>query len=223
MRYIDDFVVCFQYRRMLCALQDALRIGWGGSASRWNRPRPSSSSSVGSRSDTRANVAVTPGDDLLPGFPCMHAQPEGRLSGWAAYGKVTSASLRFQHAQDLMRRIRHLPIQEQVDHLKIKCSAVTMRIRHGREISGALIKVYRVVERYWRRMLCSRSWAGGRLTWDTFNQIKERNAAAATQTAPPIPGAAGTRSAVNQLPKSVGAGNPHATFCGNRGGAAGLR
>jgi len=22
---------------------------------------------------------------------------------------------------------------------------------------------------------------------------------------------------VNQLPKSVGAGNPHATFCGNRG------
>src|SRR3979409_948598 len=25
--------------------------------------------------------------------------------------------------------------------------------------------------------------------------------------------------AVNQLPKSVGAGNPHATFCGNRGRA----
>ena len=31
-----------------------------------------------------------------------------------------------------------------------------------------------VVERYWRRMLCSRSWAGRRLTWDAFNQIKER-------------------------------------------------
>src|ERR1700720_3600327 len=27
--------------------------------------------------------------------------------------------------------------------------------------------------------------------------------------------------AVNQLPKSVGAGNPHATFCGNRGRATG--
>jgi len=25
-----------------------------------------------------------------------------------------------------------------------------------------------------RRMLCSRSWAGRRLTWDAFNQIKER-------------------------------------------------
>src|SRR5437016_3421264 len=38
----------------------------------------------------------------------------------------------------------------------------------------SLVKVYRVVERYWRRMLCSRSWAGRRLTWDAFNQIKER-------------------------------------------------
>jgi calcineurin-like phosphoesterase family protein len=34
--------------------------------------------------------------------------------------------------------------------------------------------IYRVVERYWRRMLCSRSWAGRRLTWDAFDQIKER-------------------------------------------------
>jgi hypothetical protein len=38
----------------------------------------------------------------------------------------------------------------------------------------SLAKVYRAVERYWRRMLCSRSWAGGRLTRDAFNQIKER-------------------------------------------------
>ena len=36
------------------------------------------------------------------------------------------------------------------------------------------MKVYRVVERYWHRMLRSRSWAGGRLTWAMFNQLKER-------------------------------------------------
>ena len=41
-------------------------------------------------------------------------------------------------------------------------------------ISGASVKVYRVVERYWRRMLCSRSWAGRRLNWEAYNQIKER-------------------------------------------------
>ncbi|MCA6105435.1 hypothetical protein, partial [Bradyrhizobium australafricanum] len=38
----------------------------------------------------------------------------------------------------------------------------------------SLVKVYRAVERYWRGMLRSRSWAGGHLTWDAFNQIKER-------------------------------------------------
>ena len=49
-----------------------------------------------------------------------------------------------------------------------------MPITASLEISGVFVKVYRVVERYWRRMLCSRSWAGRRLTWDAFNQIKER-------------------------------------------------
>lgn len=38
----------------------------------------------------------------------------------------------------------------------------------------SLVKVYQVVERYWRKMLCSRSWAGRGLTWDAFHQIKER-------------------------------------------------
>ena len=38
----------------------------------------------------------------------------------------------------------------------------------------SLVKVYQAVERYWRKMLRSRSWAGRRLTWDAFNQIKER-------------------------------------------------
>ena len=38
----------------------------------------------------------------------------------------------------------------------------------------ALQRVHRAVERYWRKMLCSRSWAGRSLTWDAFNQIKER-------------------------------------------------
>ena len=45
------------------------------------------------RSDTRASVAVKPGDDLLPGVhPVLHPQPERQLSGWAAYGKVTPAA-----------------------------------------------------------------------------------------------------------------------------------
>ena len=56
-RYIDDFVICFQYRSDVIRVQDALR--WGSSASLWSRPRPSWSSSVGSRKDTLANAAGT--------------------------------------------------------------------------------------------------------------------------------------------------------------------
>jgi len=37
-----------------------------------------------------------------------------------------------------------------------------------------LVKVYRAVQRYWHRMLRSRSWAGRALSWSMFNQIKER-------------------------------------------------
>src|SRR3954447_18512634 len=38
----------------------------------------------------------------------------------------------------------------------------------------ALQRVYRNVERYWRKMLCSRSWAGRHFTWADFNRLKER-------------------------------------------------
>jgi RNA-directed DNA polymerase len=74
--------------------------------------------------------------------------------------------------RELMRQIRHQAIQEQVDSLN--------NVLRGHYayygIAGnirALQKVYRAVERYWRKMLCSRSWAG-RLTWASFIQIKTR-------------------------------------------------
>jgi RNA-directed DNA polymerase len=75
--------------------------------------------------------------------------------------------------QELMQRIRHQTISEQVSEI----NAVLRGHYAYYGVAGnlrSLVKVYRVVERYWRKMLCSRSWAGRRLTWDAFNQIKER-------------------------------------------------
>ena len=75
--------------------------------------------------------------------------------------------------QELMQRIRHYAISEQVG--EINAALRGHYAYYG--VAGnlrSLVKVYRVVERYWRRMLCSRSWAGHRLTWDAFNQIKDR-------------------------------------------------
>ena len=75
--------------------------------------------------------------------------------------------------QELMQRIRHQTISEQAGEINI-----VLRGHYAYYgVAGnlrSLVKVYRVVERYWRKMLCSRSWAGRRLTWDAFHQIKER-------------------------------------------------
>jgi len=72
-----------------------------------------------------------------------------------------------------MRQIRHDTIKKQAGEL----NAVLRGHYAYYGVAGnlrSLVKVYQVVERYWRKMLRSRSWAGRRLTWDVFNQIKER-------------------------------------------------
>ena len=71
-----------------------------------------------------------------------------------------------------MRRMRHLPVREQVNNLN-----QVLRGHYGYYGVGAnyrsLQKVYRVVERYWRKMLSSRS-RKGKVTWDAFQRIKTR-------------------------------------------------
>ena len=71
-----------------------------------------------------------------------------------------------------MQRMRHLPIREQVINLN--------RFLRGHYayygIAGnirALQRVYRAVERYWYKMLCSRSRKGS-FPWAVFHRIKVR-------------------------------------------------
>jgi RNA-directed DNA polymerase len=75
--------------------------------------------------------------------------------------------------QELMRQIRHHRIGDQVSEINAALRGHYAYYGVAGNIRS-LQKVYRVVERYWLRMLRSRSWATGRLTWDTFNQIKQR-------------------------------------------------
>lgn len=75
--------------------------------------------------------------------------------------------------QELMQRIRHQTISEQVSEINAVLRG-PLCLPRCRWKSPESRKSLRVVERYWRRMLCSRSWAGRRLTWDAFHQIKER-------------------------------------------------
>jgi RNA-directed DNA polymerase len=74
--------------------------------------------------------------------------------------------------QDQMRRMRHLAIREQAD-----CLNQMLRGHYGCYGSAghirALQRVHRAVERYWRKMLSSRSWQG-QIWWKQFQRIKER-------------------------------------------------
>ena len=61
--------------------------------------------------------------------------------------------------QDQMRRMRHLPIREQVEHLNQMLRGHYAYYGIAGNIR-ALQQVHRAVERYWRKMLSSRSWKG---------------------------------------------------------------
>src|SRR6201995_4307778 len=172
-RYIDDFVICFQYRSDALRVQDALRLRLA-----------------------KFGLTLEPTKTKLVEFGRFaqrHADKHGRnrpetiyflgftlyctrnLKGNFRIGMRTEKSrLRrsLMSLQDLLRRIRHWSIREQVNALN-----AALRGHYAYYgIAGnfrSLQKVHRAVERYWHKMLCSRSWAG-RITWDMFHQIKQR-------------------------------------------------
>ena len=97
---------------------------------------------------------------------------------WAVLGSVMrTEKSRFQRSllnlRDLMQRIRHLPIREQVENLNRVLRgnyayygiAGNIRALQRTNLSGSF-------ERYWRKMLSSRSRKGN-FIWESFGRIKE--------------------------------------------------
>ena len=202
-RYIDDFVICFQYRSDALRVQDALRNRLG-----------------------RFGLTLEPTKTKLVEFGRFaqrHASKRGRnrpetiyFLGMTLYctrnrkgnfkvGMRTEKSrLRrsLMSLRELMRCIRHDAIKKQVGDI----NAVLRGHYAYYGIAGnirALFKVYRAVERYWRKMLCSRSWAGRSPDLGSFQPNQGTDAVIATQTASSLSGVAEPRGAVNQSPKSV--------------------
>jgi hypothetical protein len=120
-------------------------IAWGGSASPWNRPRPSWSNLVGSRSASK-HGRNRPETIYFLGFTlyCTRNQKGNFKVGIRTEKTRLRRSL--LSLQDLMRRIRHLTIPDQVGDL----NAVLRGHYAYYGIAGnirALQKVYRAVER----------------------------------------------------------------------------
>ena len=171
--YIDDFVICFQYRSDAIRVQAALRLRLGKFGLTLEPTKTKlvefgrfAQKHAGKRGRNRPETIYFLGLTLY----CTRNRKGNFKVGMRTEKSRLRRSL--TSLQELMQRIRHHAISEQVG--EINAALRGHYAYYG--VAGnlrSLVKVYRVVERYWRRMLCSRSWAGHRLTWDAFNQIKD--------------------------------------------------
>jgi RNA-directed DNA polymerase len=169
-RYIDDFVLCFQYRADALRAQEALA----------KRLR-------------KFSLTLEPTKTKLVEFgryAHRHASKRGRkrpetiyFLGFTLYctrnqkgnfriGLLTEKSRLRRALTRLQDQMRHLSLQEQVNHLNQMLRG--HYAYYG--IAGnlrALQQVHRAAERYWRKMLSSRSW-DGMIRWEQFQRIKEQ-------------------------------------------------
>jgi group II intron reverse transcriptase/maturase len=172
-RYIDDFVLCFQYRADALRVQEALRKRLGKFGLTLEPTKTKlvefgrfAQRHAGKRGRRRPETIYFLGFTLY----CTRNQKGNFRVGMRTEKSRLRRSL--MRLQDQMRRMRHLPIQEQAYHLN-------QRLRGHYAYYGiagnfrALQRVHRAVERYWRKMLSSRSWKGV-IWWKKFHEIKAR-------------------------------------------------
>jgi len=173
-RYIDDFVVCFQYRDDALRLQDALgkRLGKFGLALEPTKTKLVEFGRFAQRHASK-HGRKRPETIYFLGFTLYCAR--NRKGNFKVGMRTEKSRLRrsLMSLQEKMRQIRHLTIGQQVDELNDALRGHYAYYGVAGNIR-ALQRVYRNVECYWRKMLCSRSWAGRHFTWADFNRLKER-------------------------------------------------
>ena len=172
-RYIDDFVLCFQYRADALRVQQVLskRLERFGLAL---EPTKTRLVEFGRFADKYACKRGRRRPETIYFLGFTHYCTRNRRGGFKV-GLRTEKSRRrrsLARLRALMRIMRHLPVEEQVINLN--------RVLRGHYayygIAGnlrSLQQVYQRVERYWHKMLCSRS-RHGHVRWDVFQRIKQR-------------------------------------------------
>jgi hypothetical protein len=171
-RYIDDFVICFQYREDAERVQAAL-------GKRLNKfalaLEPSKTKLIKfGRGAQREACAVGKRPETFSFLGFVHYCTRNRKGNFKLGRKTEKSRLRRSIARltELMREIRHWSLREQAD-------AINQVLRGHYAYYGlagnfwSIRKLYCRVARYWYKMLCSRSWRGS-FTWEVFNRVLER-------------------------------------------------
>ena len=169
-RYIDDFVVCFQYRADALRFQDGLRARLA-----------------------RFSLELEPDKTRLVEFgrfALRHAKERGKrletiyFLGFTHYctqnrkgnfmvGRKTERS-RFRRSvsklTQIMRAIRHHSAADQAAQISQFLRGHYTYYGIGGNLRS-LLRLYRIAERYWHKMLCSRSQKSY-IPWEKFQQMK---------------------------------------------------
>jgi RNA-directed DNA polymerase len=172
-RYIDDFVICFQYRSDAFRVQSALcrRLAKFGLTLEPTKTKLVEFGRFAQRHASK-HGRKRPETIYFLGFTLYCTR---NLKGNFKVGMRTEKSRlkrSLMSLQGLMRQIRHMKIPEQVAEINLVLRGHYAYYGIAGNIR-ALQRVYRVVERYWRKMLRTRSRAS-RFTWSVFNKIKLR-------------------------------------------------
>lgn len=165
-RYVDDFVVCFQHRSDAERFMNVLprRLGKFGLKLEPDKTRLVEFGRFAHRQKKRPETVY------FPGF--THYCTRNRKGNFMVGRKTEKTRLwrSFEKLKALLRRIRHDPLHEQL-------TAINRRLQGHYAYYGmggnfrSLCKLYRFVERYWRKMLSKRC-RKGKVTWEKFNHLK---------------------------------------------------
>src|SRR6202140_5030319 len=172
-RYLDDFVLCFQYRADALRVQKALcqRLGKFGLTLESSKTKLVEFGRFAQRHASKRG-RKRPETIYFLGFTLYCTR--NRKGNFRVGLRTEKSRLRraLMRLQDQMRRMRHSSIREQTDGLNQMLRGHYAYYGIAGNIR-ALQRVHRAVERYWRKMLSSRSWQG-EVLWKQFRQIKER-------------------------------------------------
>ena len=169
-RYLDDFVVCFQYQADAQRFQQVLvkRLAKFALALEPRKTRLVAFGRFAERNAARQRQRRETFTFL--GF-ILYCTRNHR-GNFKVGGKTEKSRLQrsLAHFQQLLQRIRHEPLHEQARQINQRLRGHYAYYGIAGNV-GSLLRVYRNVERYWRTMLSSRSQKGT-MRWEVFLSIK---------------------------------------------------
>lgn len=172
-RYIDDFLVCFQYRSDAYQFQDALKLRLA-KFSLVLEPNKTQLVEFGRFAQKHAKErGEKTGTIYFLGF--THYCSRTSKGNFMVGRKTEKSRLRrsIEKLTKLMREVRHYRIREQA----MKINQVLIGHYNYYGMGGnyqSLDRIYNHTQKYWRRMLNSRS-RKSYVSWDKFELIKKRN------------------------------------------------